>query len=98
MLLENFVQEGYWGIGETSVIIAEDKAVPVEYFIINEIYWGKKNMAEQAEAPHENNVAPAKEARCVTLTGYGGMRMVKVQKKPEPSPGEGEVTVRVKAW
>ena len=50
------------------------------------------------ETPHENNAVPPKEARCVTLTGYGGIRMVKVQKKPEPTPGEGEVTVRVKAW
>ena len=51
-----------------------------------------------APAP-ENNGIPVKEMRCVTLTGYGGIRMVKNQKIPEPAgPGEGEVLIRVKAW
>lgn len=39
-----------------------------------------------------------REMRCVTLTGFGGVRMVKVQTRPEAKPLDGEVLVRVKAW
>lgn len=50
-----------------------------------------------AAAPGTDNQA-VKEMRCVTLTGFGGVRMVKVQKRPEVKPIEGEVLIRVKAW
>lgn len=50
-----------------------------------------------AGAPGTDNQA-VKEMRCVTLTGFGGVRMVKVQKRPEVKPIEGEVLIRVKAW
>ena len=60
---------------------------------------------EQQEAPaEENEVAdktpeqPPKEMRAVVLTGFGGLKSVKVLKKPEPTLGEGEVLIRVKAW
>jgi NADPH:quinone reductase-like Zn-dependent oxidoreductase len=36
--------------------------------------------------------------RAVVLTGFGGLKSVKVLKKPEPTLGEGEVLIRVKAW
>jgi len=59
---------------------------------------------EQQEAPaEENEVAdktpeqPPKEMRAVVLTGFGGLKSVKVLKKPEPTLGEGEVLIRVKA-
>ena len=42
------------------------------------------------------------EATAVTknlvLTGFGGIKTLKVQKKPEPKPAEGEVLINVKAW
>ncbi|XP_014664213.1 PREDICTED: LOW QUALITY PROTEIN: synaptic vesicle membrane protein VAT-1 homolog-like [Priapulus caudatus] len=40
---------------------------------------------------------PAKEMRACVLTGFGGLKTVKVQKKPEPTAGEGEVLIRVRA-
>lgn len=59
---------------------------------------------EQQEAPSEENEAadktpeqPPKEMRAVVLTGFGGLKSVKVLKKPEPTLGEGEVLIRVKA-
>jgi hypothetical protein len=60
---------------------------------------------EQQETPaEENEVAdktpeqPPKEMRAVVLTGFGGLKSVKILKKPEPTLGEGEVLIRVKAW
>lgn len=47
---------------------------------------------EKVETP------PPKEMRAVVLTGFGGLKTVKILKKPEPSVGEGEVLIRVKAW
>ncbi len=44
------------------------------------------------------NSTPPDNMRCVTLTGYGGIRMVKVQNNPEVKPKEGELLIRVKAW
>lgn len=59
---------------------------------------------EQDGAPKTEDSAektpeePPKEMRAVVLTGFGGLKSVKVLKKPEPSVGEGEVLIRVKAW
>lgn len=39
-----------------------------------------------------------KEMRAVVLTGFGGLKSVKILKKPEPTLNEGEVLIRVKAW
>ena len=47
---------------------------------------------EEASSP------PVKEMRAIVLTSFGGLKSVKVQKKPEPQAGEGEVIIRVKAW
>jgi len=41
---------------------------------------------------------PKPEMKAVVLTGFGGLKSVKILKKPEPSLGEGEVIIRVKAW
>lgn len=51
--------------------------------------------AEEAEKTPEE---PPKEMRAVVLTGFGGLKSVKVLKKPEPAVAEGEVLIRVKAW
>lgn len=41
---------------------------------------------------------PTKEMKTIVLTGFGGLKMVKVQNKPEVTAKEGEVLIRVKAW
>jgi D-arabinose 1-dehydrogenase-like Zn-dependent alcohol dehydrogenase len=38
-----------------------------------------------------------KEMRAIVLTGFGGLKSVKVLKRPEPQVSEGEVLIRVKA-
>ena len=48
-------------------------------------------------AASTENAVPTKEMRCVTLTGYGGIKMLRVQNWPEVKPMEGEVLIRVKA-
>lgn len=54
---------------------------------------------ESAEPVAETeNEAPKKEMRAVVLTGFGGLKSVKILKKPEPSVSKGEVLIRVKAW
>ena len=52
---------------------------------------------QEAAALVENSTPP-KEMRGVTLTGYGGIRMVKVTKMPEVDPKEGELVIRVRSW
>ena len=42
---------------------------------------------------------PPKEMRAIVLTGFGGLKGVKILKKPEPAPPlADEVLIRVKAW
>lgn len=54
--------------------------------------------AEEAGKAEEAAAAPpAKQMRSVVLTGFGSMKMVKVQQRPEPSLADGEVLIRVKA-
>lgn len=48
-----------------------------------------------AAAPEE---PPKPEMKAVVLTGFGGLKSVKILKKPEPTLAEGEVVIRVKAW
>ncbi|KAE8752135.1 hypothetical protein FOCC_FOCC001297 [Frankliniella occidentalis] len=54
-----------------------------------------KDEQESAEKTPEE---PPKEMRAVVLTGFGGLKSVKLLKKPEPTLAEGEVLIRVKAW
>lgn len=49
------------------------------------------------DAAESEKEAP-KEMRAVVLTGFGGLKSVKILKKPEPTANEGEVLIRVKAW
>lgn len=51
--------------------------------------------AEEAAAA---TAPPAKEMRAIVLTGFGGLKTVKILKKPEPAAAEGELLIRVKAW
>lgn len=59
--------------------------------------------AEQSKAEGNGKAAaaeepPKAEMKAVVLTGFGGLKSVKILKKPEPTMGEGEVVIRVKAW
>lgn len=47
---------------------------------------------EAAAAP------PSKQMKCLVLSGFGGMKMIKVLQKPEPKAADGEVLIRVKIW
>lgn len=53
--------------------------------------------AETNNVPESEKEVP-KEMRAVVLTGFGGLKSVKILKKPEPTLNEGEVLIRVKAW
>lgn len=50
------------------------------------------------EPTKEEPKEPVKEMRAVVLTGFGGFKGVKIQKKPEPTAQAGEVLIRVRAW
>ena len=55
--------------------------------------------AEASPAPAQAEAAPPpKEMKSIVLTGFGGVKMLKVQQKPEATPGDGDVLIRVKAW
>lgn len=60
----------------------------------------EKPAQEGESKPAENGDTAEKvaEMRAVVLTGFGGLKTVKVLKKPEPTLAEGEVLIRVKAW
>ena len=60
---------------------------------------GDVKPAENGEAT-EDKVAekPPKEMRAVVLTSFGGLKSVKILKKPEPTLAAGEVLIQVKAW
>ncbi|XP_012257117.2 synaptic vesicle membrane protein VAT-1 homolog-like [Athalia rosae] len=53
------------------------------------------------EKPKENGEEKPspepKDMRAIVLNGFGGLKSVKVLRKPEPTLGEGEVLIRVKA-
>lgn len=58
--------------------------------------------AEQSKVEGNGKAAaaeepPKPEMKAVVLTGFGGLKSVKILKKPEPSLAEGEVIIRVKA-
>nr|XP_037873372.1 vesicle amine transport protein isoform X2 [Bombyx mori] len=52
---------------------------------------------EKSTEEKKDETPPPKEMRAVVLTGFGGLKTVKILKKPEPTVGEGEVLIRVKA-
>lgn len=56
-----------------------------------------EEQAKPAAAEEAAAAPPVKEMRAVVLTGFGGLKTVKILKKPEPAPGEGELLVKVKA-
>ncbi|XP_076333194.1 synaptic vesicle membrane protein VAT-1 homolog-like isoform X2 [Tachypleus tridentatus] len=54
-----------------------------------------ENQTEQKN--EENQTTVPKDMKAVVLTGFGGLKSVKIVKKPQPSVGEGEVLIRVRA-
>ncbi|XP_054164421.1 synaptic vesicle membrane protein VAT-1 homolog-like isoform X2 [Oppia nitens] len=55
---------------------------------------GDQNGEEEKD---KTQTPPVKEMRAIVLTGFGGLKSVKVMKRPEPTLSEGEVLIRVKA-
>ncbi|GAB1598100.1 synaptic vesicle membrane protein VAT-1 homolog-like isoform X2 [Argonauta hians] len=55
----------------------------------------KEATSTEDSAKSESPVS--KEMKAVVLTGFGGLKMVKIQTKPQPTAGEGQVLIRVKA-
>ena len=56
--------------------------------------------AAKEETTDDKAKAPEtpKDMKSVVLTGFGGLKMLKVQSKPQPTAGEAEVLIAVKAW
>lgn len=53
--------------------------------------------AANGDEKEEDKPEPPKEMRAIVLTGFGGLKGVKVLKKPEPQAQAGEVLIRVRA-
>lgn len=49
-------------------------------------------------SPKDTDSPPPLDMRAIVLTGFGGLKNVKVLKRPEPCLSEGEVRIRIKAW
>lgn len=80
---------------ETTDAPVAEKAVPEE----NGTEAASPEEAQDKTPEKEKEaVEPPKEMRAIVLTGFGGLKSVKVLKKPEPTLAEGEVLIRVKAW
>ncbi|XP_013774631.1 synaptic vesicle membrane protein VAT-1 homolog-like [Limulus polyphemus] len=61
---------------------------------------GAGDKTEEVEVEQQNEeeqTASPKEMRAVILSGFGGLKAVKIMKKPLPTVGKGEVLIRVKA-
>ncbi|KAK7584047.1 hypothetical protein V9T40_005010 [Parthenolecanium corni] len=58
----------------------------------------EKKEAVKAESTEKTPEEPPKEMRSVVLTSFGGLKSVKILKKPEPTLGPDDVIIRVKAW
>lgn len=59
---------------------------------------GTNGTTEEAAKEEEKKEDPPKEMRAIVLTGFGGYKGVKIQKKPEAVVGAGEVLIRVRSW
>lgn len=58
----------------------------------------KKETTEKTESTEKAPEEPPKEMRSVVLTSFGGLKSVKILKKPEPTLGADDVLIRVRAW
>lgn len=52
----------------------------------------------EKETTEKASEEPPKEMRSIVLTSFGGLKSVKILKKPEPTVGADDVLIRVKAW
>lgn len=55
-------------------------------------------MSTEVETAGEPPQSQEKEMRAIILTGFGGLKAIRVQNKPEPTPVEGEVIIKVMVW
>ena len=55
-------------------------------------------MPETANEENTTEEGTPQEWRNIVLTGFGGPKMLKVQKKSELKAEENQVLIRVKAW
>lgn len=69
---------------------ATTEATPVDETAAAATAAGKKEETKQEEPP-------VKEMRAIVLSGFGGLKSVKILQKPQPTAGEDEVLVRVHA-
>lgn len=53
---------------------------------------------EKADSTEKTPEEPPKEMRSIVLTSFGGLKSVKILKKPEPTVGADDVLIRVRAW
>lgn len=89
--------------------MVEDKSVeePKPIAVDDQPQQDQQQENNDKQAASENNVEkdkndktpeePPKEMRAVVLTGFGGLKSVKILKKPEPSVGPDDILIRVKA-
>ncbi|XP_046395244.1 synaptic vesicle membrane protein VAT-1 homolog-like [Ischnura elegans] len=75
----------------------KEAKAPEENGECNDKDTAEKQTEENGEKKAAVEQPPAKEMRAVVLTAFGGLKSIKVMKKPEPSVAEGEVLIRVKA-
>lgn len=81
------------------ILVAKERSPAVSAGAGREQICCGSHMADGAYEQLAGEADPApKLMRAVTLTGYGGIRMVKVTKEPEVTAKEGQVLIRVKAW
>lgn len=52
----------------------------------------------EAKKGQETETTEAKEMRAVVLSGFGGLKSVKIVKRAEPALADGEVLIRVHLW
>ncbi|RWS13172.1 synaptic vesicle membrane protein VAT-1-like isoform X2, partial [Dinothrombium tinctorium] len=57
----------------------------------------KTENGKSGEQSNETDAPAVKEMKAIVVQGFGGLKSVKVLKKPEPTAAEGEVVIRVKA-
>lgn len=50
------------------------------------------------DAVKAGEAEPPKEMRAVVLNGFGGLKSVKIVRRPEPALADGEVLIRVQLW
>lgn len=91
---EKAAQESAPEAKEEKEEVKESKEVKEEEKKVEENNEEGDKLKENGE---EKPTPEPKDMRAIVLNGFGGLKSVKVLRKPEPALGEGEVLIRVKA-